>query len=128
MDTYIPPNIRLISPISTRLTYNRRFKSDELPTLIEQSQDLMLRSTVSFLIVRHIFGHFLVFQSSFIWHFSLPTLFLAIYAMHAGYLFSTITEPPSVECQDLIIPTEGGSVKIGVERVSVTNRHPACKA
>ena len=42
MDTYIPPYIRLISPIFKRFTTKRRFTSDELPTLIEQSQDLII--------------------------------------------------------------------------------------
>ena len=50
IDTYIPPNIRLINPISKRFTNNRRFTSNKLPTWVEQSQKLMLRSTVSFLI------------------------------------------------------------------------------
>ena len=53
-DTYIPPNIRLMNPISKWFTTNRRFTTDELPTLVEQSQDLMLRSTVSFLIVTYL--------------------------------------------------------------------------
>ena len=42
MDTYIPPNIRLINPISKLFTTNQRFTSDELPTWVEQSQNLML--------------------------------------------------------------------------------------
>ena len=44
---YIPPKIRLINLISKRFTTNWRFTSDELPIWEEQSQDLMLRSTVS---------------------------------------------------------------------------------
>ena len=47
LNTFIPPNIRLINPISKRFTSNWRFTADELPTWVEQSQDLMLRSTVS---------------------------------------------------------------------------------
>ena len=65
---------------------------------------------------RHIFGHFLVFQSSFKLHFSLPNFIPAIYALHAGYLFETdtlstptISEAPSVECQDLLIPTRSNA-------------------
>ena len=46
MDTYIPPNVRLINPISKRVTTNQRFTSDELPTWLEQSQDLMLISFI----------------------------------------------------------------------------------
>ena len=75
----------------------------------------MLRSTVFFLIVTYT-GTFLSLNldlSSFKLHFSCPLLFLAIYALHAGYLFvidtlptPTITEPPSVECQDLLIPCQ----------------------
>ena len=71
IDTYIPPNIRYINPISKQFTPNRRFTADELPTWVEQSQDLMLSPTVSFLIVTY--SHFLVFQSSFKLHFALPT-------------------------------------------------------
>ena len=62
---------RLISgPIYKRFTSNRRFTADELPTWVEQSQDLMLRSTVSFLIVTYS-GTFLSFILQL--HFSLPT-------------------------------------------------------
>ena len=108
IDSYIPPNIRLINPISKRFTNNRRFTSNELPTWVEQSQEIMLRSTVSS--HHYIFGLFLVFQSSFKLHFPYPLLSLAIYDLHAGYHFvtdthstPTIMEPPSMECQDLLI-------------------------
>ena len=111
LDTYIQPNIRLISGSHT----NRRFTADELPTWVEQSQDLMLRSTVSFLIVTYS-GSFLFFNQFSNCIFPCPILFLAIYALHAGYLFvtdtlstPTITEPPSVECQDLLIPTRSNA-------------------
>ena len=77
MDTYIPPNIRLINPISKRLTTNQRFISNELPTWVEQSQDLMLRSTVSFLIVTYS-GTFLSFNHLSFCIFSCPLLFLII--------------------------------------------------
>ena len=115
MDTYIPPNIKLINPISKRFTTNRRFTSDELPTWVEQSQDLMLRSTVSFLIVTYS-GTFLSFNHLSNCTFSCPLLFLAIYALHAGYLLVTdtlstpnTTGPPSVEDQDLFIPTRSNA-------------------
>ena len=111
LDTYIPPNIRLITRSLSGSHTNRRFTADELPTWVEQSQDLMLRSTVSFLIVTYS-GAFLSFNHHSNCIFPCPLLFLAIYALHAGYLFvtdtlstPTITEPPSVECQDLLIPT-----------------------
>ena len=111
IDNYIPPNIRLIYPISKRFTPNRRFTADELPTWVEQSQDLMLRSTVSFLIATYS-GTFLSFNHISNYIFPCLLLFLAIYALHAGYLFvsdtlstPTITEPPSVEYQDLLVPT-----------------------
>ena len=107
----IPPNIRLINPISKRFTSNWRFTADELPTWVEQSQDLMLRSTVSFLIVTYS-GTFLSLNHLSNCFFPCPLLFLAIYALHAGYLFvtdtlstPTITEPPLMECQDLLILT-----------------------
>ena len=86
LDTYIPPNIRLI----TRSLIQRRFTADELPTWVEQSQDLMLRSTVSFLIVTYS-GSFLSFNHLSNCIFPCPLLFLAIYALHAGYLFVTDT-------------------------------------
>ena len=47
MVNYMPPNIRLMNPISKRFTTNQRFTTNELPTWVEQSQDLMLRSTLS---------------------------------------------------------------------------------
>ena len=115
LDTYIPPNIRLKTrSLSGSHTY-RRFKADELPTWVEQSQDLMLRSTVSFLIVTYS-GSFLSFNHPSNCIFPCPLLFLAIYALHAGYLFvtdtlstPTTTEPPSMECQDLLIPTRSNA-------------------
>ena len=115
LDTYIPPNIRLINPISKRFTPNLRFTSHELPTWVEQSQDLMLRSTVYFSssLIRTLSCLSIIFQIAyFLAHF----LLLAIYALHDGYLFATdtlstptITEPPSVECQDLLIPTRSNA-------------------
>ena len=76
MDTYIPPNIRLINPISRRFTNNRRFTSSELPIWVEESLNLMLTSTVSFLIVTYsdIFLSFNHLSNCF---FSCPPLFLA---------------------------------------------------
>ena len=80
-----------------------------------QSQDLMLRSTVSFLIVTYS-GTFLSLNHLSNCFFPCPLLFLAIYALRAGYLFvtdtlstSTITEPPSVKCQHLLIPTRSSA-------------------
>ena len=46
-------DIRLINLISKLFTNNQSFTSDELSGWIEQSQDLMLRSTASFLIVTY---------------------------------------------------------------------------
>ena len=84
---YTPPNIRLINPISKRFKPNCRFTADEVPTWVEHSQDLMLRSTVSFLIVTYL-GTFLSFNHLLNCIFPCPLLFLVIYALHAGYLFS----------------------------------------
>ena len=85
---------RLISGWSTRSLsgshINRRFTADKLPTWVEQSQDLMLRSTVSFVIVTYL-GTFLSFNHLSNCIFPCPLLFLAIYALHAGYLFVTDT-------------------------------------
>ena len=50
----------------------------------------MLRSTVSFLIVTYL-GSFLSFNHLSNCIFPCPLLFLAIYALHAGYLFVTDT-------------------------------------
>ena len=111
LDTFMQPNIRLINPISKWFTSNWRFTADELLTWVEQSQDLMLRSTVSFLIVTYSYP-FLSF-----WSFQVLIFLAQFYSssftlLHAGYLFvtdtlstPTITEPPSVEFQDLLIPT-----------------------
>ena len=99
MDTYIPPNIRLISQ----------------PYLgkAEPGTNAMINCLFSH---HHIFRHFLVFNHLSICIFPYPLLFLAIYALHAGYLFvtdtlstPTITESPSVECQDLLIPTRSNA-------------------
>ena len=112
-DPNIPPDFRLFNLISMLFTINWRFTSDELSIWAEQSQDLMLRSTVSFLIITHSS----TFLSSFKLHFSLPTSSPHhLRNVHAGYLFvtdtlpiSTIMEPPSVECQDFLIPTRSNS-------------------
>ena len=64
LDTYIPPNIRLIT----------RSLSDELPTWAMGRAEPGPNAKINCLFsLRHIFGHFLVFQSSFKLHFSLPT-------------------------------------------------------
>ena len=112
---WTPPNIKMINPISKRFTTNRRFTSDELPTWVEQSQDIVLRSTVSFLIVTYS-ATFLSFNHLSNWFLPCPLLTLSIYALHAGSLFvtdtlstPTITEPPSVERQDLFIPTRSNA-------------------
>ena len=84
MDTYIPPNIRLINPISKRFTPNWRFIFDELPSWVEQSQDLILRSTVLFLIITYS-GTFLSFNHLLNWIFSLST-FIPRGLRFAGWL------------------------------------------
>ena len=118
-------NTSFINPISNRFTSNRRYTSDELSTWVEQSQDLMRRSTVSFLIVTYL-GTFLSLNHLSNCIFPCPLLFFYIYALHAGYLFvtdtlstPTITETPWVECQDLLIPTRplclrGASFQVSV--------------
>ena len=52
-DTYIPLNIRLINPIFMRFTNNGKIHIQWAAYLGKQSQDLMLRSTVSFPIVKY---------------------------------------------------------------------------
>ena len=115
LDIYIPFNIRLITRSLSGSHTNRRFTADELPTWVEQIQNLMLRSTVSFLIITYS-GSFLSFNHLSNCIFPCPLLFLALYALHAGNLFETdtlstptITEPSSVECQDLLIPTRSNA-------------------
>ena len=80
MDTAISPNIRLINLISKPFTINGTFTSDELPTWVEQSQDLMPRSPVSFIIDTYS-DTFLSFNHLSNCIFSCPLLFLAIYDM-----------------------------------------------
>ena len=80
----------MINPISNQFTANRRYTADKLLTWVEQSQDLMLRSTVSFLIVTYS-GTFLSFNHLSNCIFHRPLLFLVIFALHAGYLFVTDT-------------------------------------
>ena len=112
LDTYIPPNIRLITRSLSGSHTNWRFTADELPTWVEQSQDLMLWSTVSFLIVTYS-GTFLSLNHLPNCIFPCPLLLLTNYALRAGYLFvadtlstPAITEPPSVEGQVLLIPRQ----------------------
>ena len=50
----LPPYIRLINPISKRFTTNGSFTSDQLPTWVEHSSDLVLRSNVSFLVIAYL--------------------------------------------------------------------------
>ena len=124
--TLILPNIRMINLISKRFTNNQRFTSDELPTWVEQSQNLMLRSTVSFLNVTYS-GTFLSFNHLSNYIYPCPLLFLVIYPLHAGYLFvtdtlNTISEPPSVECQDLLIPTRSNTC---VARIDLGSQVPS---
>ena len=61
----------------------------------------------------HLFGaqSFLFFLCQSYSFFLCPHIFIFIYTVHAGCLYvtdtlstPTITEPPSVECQDLLIP------------------------
>ena len=77
--------LHICNLISQRLTNNYRFTSDELPTWIEQSQDLILRST-GFFPLSHIFRLSLISQSTFWLYFSCPFLVLAIYAICAWWL------------------------------------------
>ena len=63
----------------------------------------------------HLFGvqSFLFFLCHSYSFFLCPNIFIFIYTVHAGCLYvtntlstPTITEPPSVECQDLLIPCQ----------------------
>ena len=77
---YITPFIGLIDPISRWFKINWRFASDELSTWLEQSQDLMLRSTFSFLLVTYS-GLFLSFNHLSNYIFPCQLLIIVIYAM-----------------------------------------------
>ena len=114
--THILPNIRSINLISKPFKTNRRFTSDELPTWVEQSQYLMQRLTVYFLIITYS-DPFLYFDHLSSCIFVLPTFISShLRFVHVGFLFvtdslstSTITEPPSAECQERLIPTRSKS-------------------
>ena len=87
LDTCILPNIRLLNLIFKRFTYNRSYTSDELSLWVEQSQDLMQRSTASFLIVTNS-GPFLSFGHLFKLNFFLAHFYSSpVYSVHAVYLF-----------------------------------------
>ena len=80
-------NIRLLNLIFKRFTYNRSYTSDELSLWVEQSQDLMQRSTASFLIVTNS-GPFLSFGHLFKLNFFLAHFYSSpVYSVHAVYLF-----------------------------------------
>ena len=107
LNTYIPVD----NPISKRFTYISKIHSRWAAYLgrAEPGPNAKINCLFSH---RNIFGHFLNFQSSINCVLPCPLLFLAICALHAGYLFvtdtlstPTIAKPPSVECQDLLIPT-----------------------
>ena len=127
-DTKISSNIRLINLISKRFTTNRRFASDELP-ICRAKQDIMQRSTVSFFSSSYIREFFLSFNHLLNFIFPCSLLFLTIYTLHAGYLCVTDTlstpsnmEPPSEECQDLLIPTRSNACVARID-LSLTS-HP----
>ena len=92
-------------------TYHRL--TDGLPTWVEQSKDTYSWSTSSFPTIIYsgsIISFFLCHSYSL---FLCPHIFIFIYTVHAGCLYvtdtlstPTITEPPSVECQDLLIPCQ----------------------
>ena len=86
LDTIILPNIMLINLISKWFTYNQSYTSDDLSTRIEQSQDLMLRWNVSFLIITYlalsilsiIFSSYLFTCLSFWWCMYVPFFLLML--------------------------------------------------
>ena len=107
--TYIPPFTRSMTRSQSGSQYG-------LPTWVEQSKDTCAWSTSSFPIIIYS-GSIISFLSlSFIFFFPLPTytdIVIFIYTVHAGCLYvtdtlstPTFTEPPSVECQDLLIPCQ----------------------
>ena len=108
-DFHIPPNIISFSQSPKRFTNNLRCNSDDLPTGVQRSQNLLLRSTV-FVSYRHfIIGLFLIFQLNFqitffLVHFhsspfSLCTCWVSV-CIWLDLPTTIITEPLSVVCQD----------------------------
>ena len=88
-------------------TYHRL--TDGLPTWIEQSNDSLSTSSFHIIIYSGAFISFLSLSSIFLF-FHYPHIFIFIITVRAGYLYVTdtlstpaITEPPSVECQELLI-------------------------
>ena len=78
------------------------------------SKDTYSWSTCSFQTIIYS-GTFISFLSlsSILFFFHCPHIFIFIFTVCAGYLYvtdtlstPTITEPPSVECQDLLIPCQ----------------------
>ena len=72
LNTYIPPNIRLINPISKLFTPQSKIHSRWAAYLgrAEPGPNAKINCLFSH---RHMFGHFLNFQSYIKLHFSLPT-------------------------------------------------------
>ena len=87
---------------------SRRYSFDYLPTWVDQSQDLMLRSTVSFPIITYS-RSFSVFQSSFRLHLVAHSPFLLVICFDDAISTLTITEPSLLECEDFLIPTRSNA-------------------
>ena len=113
MDAYISPNIRLINLISISRSQPIE-DSHPMSCLYLDRAEPGPNSKINCLYSHcQIFGPSLVFPSSLILHFSLPTFTPQhLRFEHAGYLFvtdilstPTIIEPPAVKCQDISIPT-----------------------
>ena len=94
-------------------TYHRL--TDGLPTWVEQSKDTCMFMVNVLFSHHHLFvlNHFFSFHVINILFFLCPHIFIFIYTLHAGCVYvtdtlltPTITEPPSVECQDLLIPCQ----------------------
>ena len=106
------PNIRLIKQVSKQFTINWRFTSNKLPYWEEQSQDLMLRSIVSFLVVTYS-GNFtyllIIFQVEFfLTHFYFSSFTLCecwLSVCNRPSLNTNYTELSLLECYDLLILT-----------------------
>ena len=114
LDTYTSPYIRLINRISKQFTPNQRFTTDELPTWLEQSLDLMLRSTVSFPIVTYS-GTFLSLNHQ------LRNLILKVCWKHASLwlsLFSLLIK----EYDDCIVRQTNTSFQYGYEYLGNSGR------
>ena len=113
----MPPNIRLINPISSRFTWKIHSRWAAYLGRAEPGPNAKINCLFShchIFYIRALYGLSIIFLVAF---FLLPTFIPRhLSYVHARYLFvtdtlltPTITEPPSVECQELLTPTRSNA-------------------